>query len=66
MNKIESEFLWIGGAFFLAPVVACAVALPLFMVTKNALCSIVAGTVVAMAVYVAGCWLHVRNCPSEE
>ena len=60
MSKARNEMLLIGGACILAPVVACAIAIPLFMVTKSAILTMVIGTITAMAMFVIACLLHVR------
>lgn len=57
MNKTESEAILIGGAFLLAPVIACLAAWPFFGF-KNALWPIGIGTVAGMAVYIGACLLH--------
>lgn len=65
MNRLESEMILVGGGFVLAPVVACVVAVPWFMVTREPLLPIISGTVVGMGVYIGGCWLHSRCHPNS-
>jgi hypothetical protein len=63
MNREKSELILIGGGFLLAPVAACAVAIPWFLMTREPLWPIIVGTVVGMGFYIGGCWLHSRSHP---
>ncbi len=69
MNKTQGEVVLIGGAFLLAPVIACAVAIPFFG-CKNPLWPIAIGTIAAMAVYIGACllhsWLYQEESDDEE
>lgn len=60
MDEIESEIVLLGGAFTLAPIVGCAIAIPLFLYTGQAFWSMVIGTVAGMAIYVAACLIQRR------
>lgn len=63
MDRQKSELILVGGGFLLSPVVACAVAIPWFLVTREPLWPIIVGTVVGMGFYIGGCWLHSRSHP---
>ncbi len=61
MNKHKSELLFIGGGMLLAPIAGCALGLTLYLITKMAVCSILLGTVMSMAIYLGGCWIHINR-----
>ncbi len=61
MNKHKSELLFIGGGMLLAPIAGCGLGLTLYLVTKSSVCSILLGTVMSMAIYLGGCWIHINR-----
>jgi hypothetical protein len=61
MDRHKSELLFIGGGMLLAPIAGCGLALPLYMLTNSAICSILLGTVLAMATFLGGCWIHINQ-----
>lgn len=63
---MKNELVYIGGSCLLAPILACAIALPAYMVTRNALFCIIAGTLIGMGIYVAACCMCRESVAEPE
>lgn len=60
MNKAKStdEFLVIGGAFVLAPIVAGGVSIPLYNLTQNASVVVMISSIIGMGIYIGACMYY--------